>query len=38
VIPTTQRRVFRSHMHFQVLEEVLVLMWCERYQHTDGTG
>jgi hypothetical protein len=26
VIPTTQRRVFRSHMHFQVLEEVLVLM------------
>ena len=37
VIPSAKRRILGSHMHFQMLEEIVVFMRCEWYQHSDCT-
>ena len=37
VISSTKRRIFSPHVHFQMLEEIVVFMRCEWYQHSDCT-
>ena len=37
VIPSAKRRILGPHMHFQMLEEIVVFMRCEWYQHSDCT-